>query len=216
MNIYLKFKFIKVNKPSNLFPIIKRTMCTNKNNYSNTNNENNENENHNSIEIKEERKYYPIVSQVQGPEAWYFGIRYLLYYPLTLFTTYKGIVNLFAEYYVWAIFYGLSTLFLTRLLKVHKMGAYVLIRDAGIVKENGKAMLQLSLFSGDVNSYELGSITEADSSKLTFRINPKNRWIMVNNHFFVFPKKVKIEDEEMLVALTKGTIKEYLELNNKI
>jgi hypothetical protein len=160
--------------------------------------------------------YVPIVSSERGPELFYYGIRYLVYYPSTIYFSYKAITSLFAEYYLYSILYGLTTLLLARMIQVHRMAAFIFIKEIGLVKENGKPMLQMLLYSGECKNYELSSATEADPKKLGLRAGTNHHWIVIDGHLYTFPKKLKIENETLLSEIKKGSIKEYVELNKII
>jgi hypothetical protein len=167
-----------------------------------------------SDSLNETRKYISITSHKPRLELIFFGIRYVILYPAFVFFSVKGIINLFYDCYSWAIFYGLGALLMRALLKSHSQDAMMCIKSAGLVKVNNNVMLQLALLSGDTHLYDLSSVNELNPSQLLFKSRNKLRTISVDDKLYIFPKSLIIHDETLLNTLEKGTIKEYVELNN--
>jgi hypothetical protein len=167
-----------------------------------------------NIEPKEPRKYLQIATHKPGLEFKFFGIRYLILYPTFIYIVYKGIRNLFSEHYIWSLLYAFGAMILKAVLNDHKRSAWLIIKEAGLVKENGKVMLQLVLVSGDTNLYELSSVNETDLSKIPF--GRESHGVTIEGKLYLFPRAIDVHDETLLTTLEKGTIKEYVELNKII
>jgi hypothetical protein len=179
--------------------ILKRNFCIKPNN----NNKNNK------------EVYIPIASALKGADKRQTYVNNGICILLT-YGTCQFLYTLYLGKYHWSAFHVLFTVFFLLVQQSAKRNYKILIKDAALVKKNGKKKLQLTFFSDDIELFDLAEINEPVPERLPENLKPDTHWVMISDESYYFPTKVEIHDLKMFDALKKGTLMEYVKRNNKI